>query len=163
MSKRRQSDGFLPSLFPFLSILTCTAGVLSFIIVSIGVVSILAPSIIVKSKDISLTVKKKPAYVECHPSYLVLVQSQEKIPYKTIDAPNSAYRQFLRSVQEKADSLYIVFAIYPKSERTFRKAYYLIQKINTQHKGMAIDVGYEPFNKGWRLHPNKEKMNGKTT
>lgn len=163
MSKRRESEGFFPSLFPFLSILTCTAGVLSFIIVSIGVVSILSPSIIVKSKDLAVTIKKKAAYVECHPSYLFLVQTQEKIDYDSIEKPGSPYRKFLDDVQKKADSLYVVFAIYPESERTFRKAYYLIRKLNAKKRGSMIDVGYEPFNKSWRLQRKKGKVNGQTT
>ena len=155
MRKKKQANGFLPTLFPFLSILTCTAGVLSFIIVSIGVVSILAPSIVVKSRDAALTVKKKPAYVECHAGYLVLVQKQEKIPYETIADPQSDYVKFVKTIQREADKRYIVFAIYPGSERTFRKAYHLIRQINQKNKQATIDVGYEPFNKGWRLQAKK--------
>ncbi len=155
MRKKKQTDGFAPSLFPFLSILTCTAGVLSFIIVSIGVVSILAPSIVVKSRDQALTVKKHPAYVECHSDYLILVQDQEKVPYEAIENPRGDYFKFLQTIKQEADSLYIVFAIYPGSERTFRKAYHLIQQINGKNKGQAIDVGYEPFNKSWRLQAKK--------
>jgi hypothetical protein len=155
MSRKKQSDGFLPSLFPFLSILTCTAGVLSFIIVSIGVVSILAPSIVVKSRDQAITIKKRPAYVECHADYLVLVQEQKKIPYTAIEDPNAGYFKFVKKIQQKADSLYIVFAIYPESERTFRKAYHIVRQINKEGKHANIDIGYEPFNKSWRLHAKK--------
>lgn len=157
MSKKKQSDGFFPTLFPFLSILTCTAGVLSFIIVSIGVVSILAPSIVVKSRDMSVTVKKKPAYVECHSTYLVLVQKQKKIPYNAIENPDADYFKFVKTIQQKADSLYIVFAIYPGSERTFRKAYHIIRQLNKKEreKQKTIDVGYEPFNRSWRLQAKK--------
>ncbi len=155
MKRKKQSEGFLPSLFPFLSILTCTAGVLSFIIVSIGVVSILAPSIVVKSRDQALTVKKRPAYVECYRKYLVLVREQEKVPYDAIENSDSEYFKFLQKIRQNADSLYIVFAIYPGSERTFRKAYHLIQQINRKNKHQTIDVGYEPFNQGWRLQAKK--------
>lgn len=155
---RKKSEGFLPSLFPFLSILTCTAGVLSFIIVSISVVSLLAPSIMVKSRDTNVVSSKKPAYVECHPDSLVLVASQQKIAYTQIDAPGSAYDQFLQKIKEKADSIYIVFAIYPDGERTFRRAYRLIGQIN-QHlaaQKSKIDVGYEPFNKSWHLQVKRD-------
>ncbi|NOX87602.1 MAG: hypothetical protein GXO77_01145 [Calditrichaeota bacterium] len=152
MSKR-SSQSFLPTLFPFLSILTCTAGVLSFIIISIGVVSILAPSIIVKSKDMVVTKRKKPVYVECHPDHLVLVQEQKKVDYYVIDDPESEYGLFLKRVQQKADSLYIVFAVYPDGERTFRKAYSMVNNFNERagKKGPIIDVGYEPFNRSWHL------------
>ncbi len=155
MSKKKKPDGFLPTLFPFLSILTCTAGVLSFIIVSIGVVSILAPSIVVKSRDLAVTIKKKPAYVECHDKYLVLVQQEKKVPYDAIEDPNADYFKFVKTIQQKADSIYIVFAIYPGSERTFRKAYHIIRQMNQKYKQKNIDIGYEPFNKGWRLHAKK--------
>jgi len=156
---RKKSEGFLPTLFPFLSILTCTAGVLAFVIISISVVSLLAPSIMVKSRDTNVVNPKKPAYVECHPGQLVLVSTQDKIPYTEIDAPDSKYRLFLDRIKQKADSTYIVFAIYPDGERTFRRAYRLITQLNQQlaARGAKIDVGYEPFNKSWHLQVSKDQ------
>ncbi len=152
--RKSQSQGFVPSLFPFLSILTCTAGVLSFIIISIGVVSLLAPSIIVRLKSDAVQISKKPVYVECHPQELVIVRSGQKIDYQTIESEKSPLRKFLQNVQKNAASRYIVFAIYPGGERTFRKAYAMVKKINQNApEGLVIDVGYEPFNKTWHLQP----------
>ena len=155
---RKRSEGFLPTLFPFLSILTCTAGVLSFIIISISVVSLLAPSIMVTLRDTTTKNPKKPAYVECHPKHLILTETQKQIPYSLIDKPQSAYRLFLDQIKQKADSIYVVFAIYPEGERTFRRAYRLITQLNQQLslKGTKIDVGYEPFNKTWHIQVDKD-------
>lgn len=157
MSKKK-SEGFSPTLFPFLSILTCTAGVLSFIIISISVVSLLAPSIMVKSRDNNVVSSKKPTYVECHQDSLILVATQQKVAYAQIDAPGSAYDHFLQRIKEKADSVYVVFAIYPGGERTFRRAYRLINQLNQQlmARKSKIDVGYEPFNKSWHLQVKRD-------
>ncbi|APF20736.1 hypothetical protein Calab_1137 [Caldithrix abyssi DSM 13497] len=155
---RKRSEGFLPTLFPFLSILTCTAGVLSFIIISISVVSLLAPSIMVTSRDTTTKNPKKPTYVECHPNYLLLTQTQDQIPYVQIDQPRSPFRLFLQQIKQRADSTYIVFAIYPEGERTFRRAYRLISELNKQLalQGAKIDIGYEPFNKTWHLQVGRD-------
>ena len=143
-----------PSLFPFLSILTCTSGVLAFIILSIGFLSVASPSITVKARALGEEDRKQAIYVECHADHVIIHPERLRAPLDSLAAEGARYRQFLERVADRAASEYVVFAVYPQGEKTFREARQAVDDLNEKNKfwpGRQIDVGYEPLNRGWRL------------
>lgn len=155
---RRQKGQFKPTLLPFLNILTCTAGVLAFIIVAVGLISILAPSVVITHRTTQDAFRKHPIYLECQPDYLIIHPEKTKIPTDSLFVDNPPFERFLDKMTKNAGQQYVVFTIYPNGEITFRKAREAIKKRNDQiaELGKKIDIGYEPLNKNWRLIFKKE-------
>lgn len=156
-----------PSLFPFLSILVCTAGVLAFIILAIGTLSVVAPSVEVKSRgEETSKSRKQPLYVECHEKHLLIHPEKITVPYDSIGSVGSEFMQFLRRVAGNAARQYVVFAIYPDGVKTFRQAQAATDELNEQmmnlRKARPIDIGYEPLNYGWRLKIKESEANNET-
>jgi|GEM_PF-745543 len=151
MARRTSTPISSPSLFPFLSILTCTSGVLAFIILSIGFISVSSPSVVVEARDEN---RKLPIYVECHGDHLLIHPQRLKVAFDSIRVEDSAYMQFLEGLAENAEQEYVVFAIYPQGEKAFRLAQAAVEGLNEKNKfwpSRQINIGYEPLNRNWRL------------
>lgn len=160
-SRTRKSDSAI-SLFPFLSILICSLGVIVFIVVGICLISFANPYIsfgLGQSGNKNGKHSETPVYVECHNDTLIilpennLVSQKLVVPLNSIDNKNSEFTQLLnrikrskhRNSQNKIQyENYFVFAIYPEGVKSFRKARSLGIKDN-------IKIGYEPMDKNWRL------------
>lgn len=162
MARRTLTPISSPSLFPFLSILTCTSGVLAFIILAIGFISVSSPSVVVEARDEN---RKQPIYVECHDDYLLIHPQRIKAVFDSILVDDSVYMQFLQRVAENAEQEYVVFAIFPQGEKSFRRAKAAVENLNEKNNFLSsrqIDIGYEPLNRNWRLEiKTKEGANEK--
>lgn len=159
MARRRSNRGFTPYLFPFMSILTCTAGVLAFVILSMGLISVTAPSVVINMRVTQDAFRKHPIYLECQEDSLVFHPERIRVPRDSIILKHPVYEAFLEKMAEKSDQQYIVFTIYPKGELTFRAASDAIKIKNDQIAALnrKIEIGYEPLNKNWRLIFKKEE------
>lgn len=146
MSKRRKRGPAL-SLFPFLNILLCTIGVLAFVVISLGIISMftrpevwnVAMEVEVVGEDHSM----RPLYVECHGDMAVVHPQGSEVRLDRLEAGDSPFMQLVDQVSQAGDE-YIVFAVYPDGIGCFREARAIARK-------RGIDIGSEPMDGGWRL------------
>ena len=138
---RARSELASISLFPFLSILVCLMGILAFIMVAIVLISTANPEISIRLQGQKA---KTPAFVECHGGHMILHPNRTRVPLDRAFEAGSPFIGLLDEVAAKASTSYVIVFVYPEGIGCFREARALIEE-------RALDIGYEPVLKGWRL------------
>jgi biopolymer transport protein ExbD len=133
-------------LFPFLSILSCTIGVLILIIIVITAQTFSSQrqiTIIAKNED-GQNKNKQPRYIECRSDGIVVYPSQVFVPLNQVHSSDSALQSVLAEVKANKDEQYLIVAIRPDGIEVFEQVRALIES-------EGIDIGYEPIDEGWKL------------
>lgn len=133
-------------LFPFLSILACTIGVLILLII------VLMAQTFSNQKQITIVAKnengqnqnKQPRYIECRSDGIIIYPSKQFVALAEIDSYSSPLQALLQEVKANRDQQYLIVALRPDGIKVFEQVRELIES-----KG--IDIGYEPIDEGWKL------------
>jgi biopolymer transport protein ExbD len=133
-------------LFPFLSVLVCTIGVLILLII------VLMAQTFSNQRQITIVAKsengqnqnKQPRYIECRSDGIILYPSEEFVALSEINSYASPLQALLQEVKANRDQQYLIVAIRPDGIKVFDQVRELIES-----KG--IDIGYEPIDEGWKL------------
>lgn len=133
-------------LFPFLSILACTIGVLILLII------VLMAQTFSNQREITILARtengqnqnKQPRYIECRGDGIILHPSQEFVGISQINNYDSPLQVLLQDVKANRDRQYLILAIRPDGIEVFEQVRAIIER-------QGIDIGYEPIDAGWRL------------
>ena len=133
-------------LFPFLSILFCTIGVLILLLM------VLTAQTFSNQRQITIVAKtengqnqsKQPRYIECRSDGIVLYPSQEFVALTQVNSSYSPLQTLLTEVKTNRDKQYLIVAIRPDGIEVFKTIRALIES-------EGIDIGYEPIDEGWQL------------
>ena len=131
------------SMFPFMNILICTMGALSFIMVSLASMSAVSPSVDVEIENPSRrsTSHAIPRFVECHADHMLVHPERESIPVVNMGEADSEFMQIVRQVRDTKNH-YIIFGVYPSGIECFYEGRDIVTNNN-------VPIGYEPMIKGW--------------
>lgn len=133
-------------LFPFLSILFCTIGVLILLLI------VLTAQTFSNQRQVSIIARtengqnqsKQPRYIECRSDGIIIHPGQEFISSAAINLSYSPLQKLLREVRNNRDKEYLIVAIRPDGIEVFDQVRALIES-------EGIDIGYEPIDEGWEL------------
>ncbi|AFZ61241.1 hypothetical protein H6G54_02975 [Anabaena cylindrica FACHB-243] len=133
-------------LFPFLSVLACTIGVLILLII------VLMAQTFSSQRQVTIVAKtengqnqsKQPRYIECRSDGIVLYPSEEFVSLTSLSLSYSSLQTLLTEVKTNRDKQYLIVAIRPDGIEVFKA-------IRTLIESEGIDIGYEPIDEGWTL------------
>ncbi len=133
-------------LFPFLSVLFCTIGVLILLLI------VLTAQTFSNQRQITIVAKtengqnqtKQPRYIECRGDGIVVYPSEKFVALTEINNSYSPLQTLLAEVKENRDKQYLIVAIRPDGIKVFEEVRILIESA-------GIDIGYEPIDEGWKL------------
>lgn len=133
-------------LFPFLSVLACTIGVLILLII------VLMAQTFSNQRQVTIIAKtengqnqnKQPRYIECRSDGIIIYPSQEFVSLTALNLSDSPLQILLAEVKTNKDTQYLIVAIRPDGIDVFDKVRALIESA-------GIDIGYEPIDEGWTL------------
>jgi biopolymer transport protein ExbD len=138
-------------MFPFLSVLACTIGVLILLIIVLVAQTFSNQrqvTIIAKSEN-GQNENKQPRYIECRGDGIIIHPTEEFAgeEFVSLTALNFSYsplQKLLEDVKYNRDKQYLIVAIRPDGIEVFQKVRSLIES-------EGIDIGYEPIDEGWSL------------
>jgi biopolymer transport protein ExbD len=141
------------NLFPFLSVLACTIGVLILLVI------VLTTQLLGENKQITILLKtdsnetqaKVPTYIECRAGGVVLYPSQEFVSEDDLTNSYSPFQKLLEKLAEQRDTSYLIVAIKPSGMEVFEEVRDLVEAAN-------IDLGFEPIAENWQLQV-KDQVN----
>ncbi len=136
-----------PELFPFLSILVCTIGVLILLIIVMTSQTMSSQrkiTIVAKSEN-GQNGSKQPRYIECRGDGIVLYPSKEFVTRSEISSNSSLLQNLLQEIQANQDTQYLILAVRPDGIEVFKMVRVLVES-------QGINIGYEPIDEGWDLN-----------
>jgi biopolymer transport protein ExbD len=133
-------------LFPFLSVLACTIGVLILLII------VLMAQTFTNQRQVTIIAKtengqnqnKQPRYIECRSDGIIIHPGEEFVSLTALNLSYSPLQTLLEEVKTNRDTQYLIVAIRPDGIEVFDKVRALIES-------EGIDIGYEPIDEGWTL------------
>ncbi|MEA5621176.1 hypothetical protein VB711_25565 [Cronbergia sp. UHCC 0137] len=133
-------------LFPFLSVLACTIGVLILLII------VLMAQTFSNQRQITIVAKtengqnqsKQPRYIECRNDGIIIYPSEKFVALNELNSSYSSLQTLLEEVKNNRDKQYLIVAIRPDGIEVFKIIRALIES-------EGIDIGYEPIDEGWKL------------
>lgn len=134
------------NLFPFLSVLACTIGVLILLVI------VLTTQLLGENKQITILLKtdsnitqaKVPTYIECRAGGVVLYPSQEFVSEEDLTDTYSPFQRLLDKLAQERDTSYLIVAIKPSGMEVFEEVRDLVEEAE-------IDLGFEPIAENWQL------------
>jgi biopolymer transport protein ExbD len=132
-------------LFPFLSVLACTIGVLILLII------VLMAQTFSNQRQVTIVARtengqnqnKQPRYIECR-SDGIIHPGEQFVSLTALNLSYSPLQTLLEEVKINRDKQYLIVAIRPDGIEVFDKVRALIES-------EGIDIGYEPIDEGWTL------------
>lgn len=133
-------------LFPFLSVLACTIGVLILLII------VLMAQTFSNQRQVTIIARtengqnqnKQPRYIECRSDGIIIHPGGEFVSLTALNLSYSSLQTLLEEVKVNRDKEYLIVAIRPDGIEVFDKVRVLIES-------EGIDIGYEPIDEGWTL------------
>ncbi|MBC5797767.1 MAG: hypothetical protein ACKO9I_00590 [Sphaerospermopsis kisseleviana] len=133
-------------LFPFLSVLACTIGVLILLII------VLMAQTFSNQRQVTIVARtengqnqnKQPRYIECRSDGIIIHPGEEFVSLTALNLSYSPLQTLLEEVKVNRDTQYLIVAIRPDGIEVFDQVRALIES-------EGIDIGYEPIDEGWTL------------
>ncbi|MBE9238863.1 hypothetical protein IQ227_23290 [Anabaena aphanizomenioides LEGE 00250] len=133
-------------LFPFLSVLACTIGVLILLII------VLMAQTFSNQRQVTIVARtengqnqnKQPRYIECRSDGIIIHPGEEFVSLTALNFSYSPLQTLLEEVKVNRDTQYLIVAIRPDGIEVFDQVRALIES-------EGIDIGYEPIDEGWTL------------
>ncbi|MEB3148716.1 MAG: hypothetical protein VKL60_06795 [Sphaerospermopsis sp.] len=133
-------------LFPFLSVLACTIGVLILLII------VLMAQTFSNQRQVTIVARtengqnqnKQPRYIECRSDGIIIHPGEEFVSLTALNFSYSPLQRLLEEVKVNRDTQYLIVAIRPDGIEVFDQVRALIES-------EGIDIGYEPIDEGWTL------------
>ncbi|MBD2667234.1 hypothetical protein B6N60_04841 [Richelia sinica FACHB-800] len=133
-------------LFPFLSVLACTIGVLILLII------VLMAQTFSNQRQVTIVARtengqnqsKQPRYIECRSDGIIIYPGEKFVSINTLNFSYSLLKTLLEEVKINRDKQYLIVAIRPDGIEVFKQVRTLIES-------EGIDIGYEPLDEGWTL------------
>ncbi len=133
---RKAKETVKMNLFSFLDILSGVIGVFTLIIVGMTVISLETTEQILKMQ-VGAEMLKRPSYIECQESGLILQPEGFKIPGNNI-ASSTPLKHRLDFLEDHVDDQYLVFLIRPNGGENFERA-------RAMATARDLVIGYEPI------------------
>lgn len=138
MAARRDRSHLTVSLFPFLSVLACVTGTLSFMISGMSAVALGDTE-----QLIQLTAsgsKKTPRYVECREDGLLIHPQGTAVSIDELQTPANAYFALLAEITAHTESQCLILLVRPDGVLTYERAWQIARAFGRQRK-RPFDLG----------------------
>ena len=136
--RRRDRTHLSVSLFPFLSVLACVTGTLSFMIS--GMTAVALGDTEQKIEMTEAGAKKAPRYVECRADGLLIHPQETLVPIEKLSKAPNAYVALLTHISQNASTQSLILLVRPDGIATYEIAWKIAQDFRNKKKP-PFDMG----------------------
>ena len=108
--------------------------------------------------DPNVVMDKTPRFLEVTALEFVLQPERQRFPATDLRRNDSGLQAFLHELDRNRESQYLLLLIHPDGADKFQDIYRYLQQAfpsNTGDLPSRIDIGFEPYSKGWELVSRK--------
>ncbi len=135
---RRDRSHLTVSLFPFLSVLACVTGTLSFMISGMTAVALGDTEQLIELTEGGA--KKTPRYVECRSEGLLIHPQGKLVPLEKLSKTPNAYVALLTQIAANSESQCLILLVRPDGIASYERSWKVAQEFG-KNKKRPFDMG----------------------